>query len=90
MYTVYQIARKNSSDAYIGCTSNIKERIETHRSHAFKGSRMHLPLYAAIRKYGLDAFEVRMVEKFDDRAAALAEEARCIKLLQPSYNTYGR
>lgn len=90
MYTVYQIARKNSSDAYIGCTSDIKRRVKMHRFHAFKGDRMHLPLYAAIRKHGLDAFEVRMVEKFTDRAAALAEEARCIKLLQPSYNSYGR
>ena len=89
MHTVYQLKHKRSARSYIGVTGDVDHRMAQHRSATFKGDRMHLALYQALRQFGFDAFTVS-VKNFSRKRDAIREEARLIKELQPSLNKNGK
>ena len=51
-------------------TFSIHKRFQEHCRDAFRDRNEKRPLYAAIRKYGTDAFSVRLIEECDDAVAA--------------------
>lgn len=56
---VYIVTHRDTGRSYVGQTrKHPKERWATHRAHARKGSK--LPFHAALRKYGVEAFDWRV------------------------------
>lgn len=65
MGTIYCIRNKQSGKRYVGKTiSSIEKRFYKHCYDAKKGSSTYL--HKAIRKYGIDSFEVYALEQTDD------------------------
>jgi len=59
---IYKITNKINGKMYIGQTRNsISTRFSEHRSQALRGSKNSI-LYNAIRKYGIDNFEITLLE----------------------------
>lgn len=89
MYTLYKIACSANGKAYIGYTSKTaEERFQTHLLNA-KWKRK-TALYNAIRKYGPEAFSVKVLLVCADHASACEQEVRLIAetscLLPAGYN----
>ena len=58
---VYKIKNKLNGKVYIGITSRtIQERFLEH--YYKRNERKHLHLYSAIIKYGIESFELELVE----------------------------
>lgn len=72
MYTLYVIDNTISGRQYVGITKNsLKQRFAGHKSAANSGKQT--PLYAAMRKYGVDKFvitEIATYSCFEDCAKA--------------------
>lgn len=64
MIGIYSITNQVNNKVYIGQSINIEQRWRAHRSRAFNpnASDYEKPLYRAIRKYGLDNFEFKVIE----------------------------
>lgn len=78
MITVYKITNLRNGKGYIGITKHSAEkRWRRHLKDANK--RKHLPLYAAILKYGEGAFSVRTLATVDTWDAAQGLEISFIK-----------
>ena len=72
MFYVYKVTCKKTGFIYIGKTKNVPLRWTGHVSCSRRGS--HLPMHAAIREYGPDAFEVVVLSEHSfDEEALLAE-----------------
>ena len=89
MYTLYKIACSANGKAYIGYTSKTaEERFQTHLLNA-KWKRK-TALYNAIRKYGPEAFSVKVLLVCADHVSACEQEVRLIAetgcLLPAGYN----
>ena len=65
---------------YIGITNDFGGRISDHKNAALNGSA--LPIHAAIRKYGADAFEFVPIEQFDTELDLMAAERQAIEEYQ--------
>lgn len=61
---IYRIYNKITTESYIGQSINIKRRILNHINVAYNVNAPEYcyPLYQSIRKYGLDQFEVYILE----------------------------
>ena len=61
---IYKIQNLINQQVYIGQSKNIPKRWQKHKSVAFndKDSSYDLPLYRAIRKYGLENFSFEIIE----------------------------
>lgn len=71
MSYIYKIINDVNDKVYIGKTAfSIQKRFQEHCKDAFRDRNEKRPLYAAIRKYGTDAFSVRLIEECDDAVAA--------------------
>lgn len=62
---IYQIKNKQNQKCYIGQSKNIYKRWNAHKSVAYneKSPKYNLPIYKAIRKYGLEKFEFVVQEE---------------------------
>lgn len=62
---IYKITNKKNGHSYIGQAKNIDRRIYFHLLSTITETRSdyNYPLHIAIRKYGLDAFELDILEK---------------------------
>jgi group I intron endonuclease len=83
---IYQITNKITTDTYIGKTVQmVEDRFYSHKYNASK-TKSQTYLYRAMRKYGIDNFEVSIV----DTALSLEElnqkEIEYIAKLKPKYN----
>ena len=66
MAYIYQITNKLNGKIYIGKSEhNIEKRFKEHCSDAFKERNEKRPLYAAMRKYGVENFEISLIEETD-------------------------
>lgn len=83
-YTVYRCTSP-SGKSYVGYTSQPVQRRWSQHVARSKTKARH-PFYAAIRKYGPDAFTVEPVCTAANRIDALAEEVRIIAQTSPEYN----
>lgn len=57
---VYKITCVLTDDSYIGCSTNIRDRIYKHRKAYGRGKQKKL--YKLIREYGWEAFDVEILE----------------------------
>ena len=68
MIGIYKITNKINGKSYIGQSVNIQKRFNAHKSTAFNpNSKIYdSPLYKAIRKYGIENFEFKILEECDE------------------------
>lgn len=70
---IYKITNKINGKLYIGqTTKTIEKRWQTHKTDALRNNKRDYPLYRAMRKYGIENFEICLVEecpidKLDER-----------------------
>lgn len=64
MAYIYQIVNDINQKIYIGKTEfSIEKRFKEHCSDAFKDRNEKRPLYAAMRKYGIENFHIELIEE---------------------------
>lgn len=56
--SIYKITHKSTGNAYVGLTRHLADRIRAHSQAKTEGCRK---LYHAIRKHGMDAFDMRVL-----------------------------
>lgn len=66
MAYIYEIVNDVNQKRYIGKTEfDINKRFKEHCRDAFRERNEKRPLYRAMRKYGIEHFSVRLIEKTD-------------------------
>lgn len=65
MVGIYKITNLINGKIYIGQSINIQQRWKAHRTRPFykEGEQYQIPLYRAIRKYGLQNFSFEVIEE---------------------------
>ena len=64
MAYIYKITNKINNKIYIGKTErDIEKRFKEHCNNAFKENIENRPLYAAMRKYGIENFYITLIEE---------------------------
>ena len=64
MAYIYQIKNDLNDKSYIGKTNfSIEKRFKEHCNDAFKLNKENRPLYAAMRKYGIEHFHISVLEE---------------------------
>lgn len=67
MAYIYQIINDVNGKIYIGKTEfDIQKRFKEHCKDAFKERNEKRPLYAAMRKYGIEHFHIELLEETDN------------------------
>lgn len=67
MAYIYQITNDINEKIYIGKTeSSIENRFKKHCNDAFRERNEKRPLYAAMRKYGIEHFHIKLIEETKD------------------------
>ena len=67
MAYIYQIINKINGKIYVGKTNySIEKRFKEHCRDAFQPRNEKRPLYAAIRKYGVENFYVELIEETNE------------------------
>lgn len=67
MAYIYQITNDINGKIYIGKTeSSIENRFKKHCNDAFRERNEKRPLYAAMRKYGIEHFHIKLIEETND------------------------
>ena len=67
MAYIYQITNDINGKIYIGKTEfSIENRFKEHCADAFKDRNEKRPLYAAMRKYGIEHFHIELIEETDN------------------------
>lgn len=83
MAYIYKITNLINGKSYIGKTGRtIEQRWDEHKREIYK--HYNRPLYAAMRKYGIDNFQIEQIEECKEEVAS-DREIYWIKY----YNTYG-
>lgn len=72
MQYIYKFTNKVNGKVYIGRTDNFNRRIAEHRAMA-KGGRGH-SLYDALRKYGWENFEYKIIDQAETQQEIIAKE----------------
>jgi group I intron endonuclease len=71
MSYIYRIINNINDKVYIGKTAfDISKRFKEHCNDAFKKTEEKRPLYATMRKYGIEHFTIEQIEECSDAAAA--------------------
>lgn len=83
---IYQITNKTNNEFYIGKTINeIHNRFYQHKYNALKqNSQTHL--HRAIRKYGIENFDIAILEYVSNIQELNSKEIEYINILKPNYN----
>lgn len=83
MAYIYQITNKINGKIYIGKTEfSLQKRFKEHCQDAFREKCEKRPLYAAMRKYGIENFEISLIEETDtpeEREVYWIEQKRSFK-----------
>jgi hypothetical protein len=90
-HIIYRLAVANME--YIGITAktqstvlkSVRLRFSKHGERA-RNENKPWPLYKAIRKYGIDAFELEILETVRGKALAHTREVELIKIRNPKLN----
>lgn len=88
---VYQILNLINNKKYIGITKDIHERWQYHKTRAFQVNHKeyHKVLYQAIRKYGLENFQLSILEENLTPEEACIKEKYWIQKLNTMSHDYG-
>lgn len=71
MSYIYKIINDVNDKVYIGKTAfSIQKRFQEHCQDAFRDRNEKRPLYAAMRKYGIEHFHIEQIEECSDDVAA--------------------
>ncbi len=88
MAFLYKIKNIKNDKCYIGWTSKtIETRWKEHKSDALK-KRDNRKFYNAIRKYGVDSWEIEMICEVKDKKEAILKEIELISLYDSYINGY--
>ena len=77
---VYKITNKRNGKVYIGQSSDVIKRWNGH-IYSTKNKKLQsydYPLYKEIRKYGIDNFEVRLIEEIENKEDMILAEQKYI------------
>ena len=67
MAYIYQITNNINGKIYIGKTEfSLEKRFKEHCKDAFKREDEKRPLYAAMRKYGIENFKISLIEETEN------------------------
>ena len=67
MSYIYKITNNINNKIYVGKTEfSIEKRFKEHCKDAFRERNEKRPLYAAMRKYGVENFEISLIEETDN------------------------
>lgn len=88
IYKVYVIVNLINGKMYVGCTKcDLKIRL---KRHFIKANQMSMcTLYKAIRKYGKDNFNIRMIDIFSNKKDMLKSEIDWINYFDTYKSIYG-
>ena len=82
MFTIYALTNKVTGEQYVGVTGkSIEQRMKWHRKEAMRDRAKHRKLYVSINQYGLENFEVVLLDHCDDKEQAFELERQYIKEL---------
>ena len=83
MAYIYQIQNDVNGKIYVGKTEfSIEKRFKEHCNDAYKNSKEKRPLYAAMRKYGIEHFHISLLEETnnpEERECYWIEQLRSFK-----------
>ena len=78
MFYIYIIENKTADGCYVGKTNDLRKRWERHCKNASLGSYPSIHLYNAMRKYGTESFEMRILEEHPN-------ESYILEVLEPGW-----
>ena len=84
---VYKITNTITGDFYIGSSKNVKQRWAVHKCQSVWKNYPNKQLYQDMRKYGVDKFELQILEEVEEDSLKEAEQ-QFIEKLKPTYNNY--
>lgn len=82
---VYKITNKITNDFYIGSSKNVKKRWANHKCQSTWNKCPNNPMYLDMKRYGIDKFELQILEEAEIDSLKEAEQ-RFIETLNPIYN----
>lgn len=75
MSKIYKITNDINDKVYVGKTENsLKKRFAEHCTDSQKRIEEKRPLYAAMRKYGVEHFSIHLIEECDTSEASFREQ----------------
>ena len=82
---IYKITNTVAGDFYIGSSKNIKQRWASHKKPSTWNRYSNNPLYQDMQKYGIDKFELQILEEVEvDKLKE--KEQQFIETLKPTCN----
>ena len=84
---VYKIINTVTGDFYVGSSKNIKRRWAEHKRLSVWKRCSNNPMYLDMKRYGVDKFELQILEEVEIDKLKEAEQ-RFIETLKPTYNNY--
>lgn len=87
---IYKFTNLTNNKSYIGQAINIRKRLLSHL-YAYKAHKVNNSLYSAIQKYGIEQFEVKILQVIEDGdLKSLKSKLDYLeKYYIQKYNTYG-
>ena len=82
---IYKITNTITGDFYIGSSKNVKSRWTAHKCPSRWNRYSNNPMYQDMRKYGVDKFELQILEEVEPEHLKEAEQ-QFIETLKPTYN----
>ena len=82
---VYKIINTTTGDFYIGSSKNVKKRWADHKCQSTWKNNPNKQLYRDMQKYGVDNFELQVIDEVEPESLKEAEQ-QFIEKLKPIYN----
>ena len=82
---IYKIINTVTKDFYIGSSKNIKQRWANHKCKSTWNKHPNNPMYLDMKKYGVDKFELQILEEAEVEQLK-EKEQQFIETLKPIYN----
>ena len=83
---VYMIVNTVTGEFYIGSSKNVKSRWAVHKCPSTWKKCPNNPMYIDMLKYGVDKFELQILEETEEGKLKDAEQ-KFIETLKPTYNS---
>ena len=83
---IYKIINTVTNDFYIGSSKNVKNRWMSHKKPSTWKRCTNNPMYQDMKKYGVDKFELQILEEVEVDSLKKTEQ-KFIELLKPIYNS---
>src|SRR5271165_3563629 len=80
--SIYLITNKENNKVYVGASVNPSKRWYNHRWNCIANQYPKLPIYRAMKKYGIDSFSFEVIEVFDTEELMLEAETWWISYLK--------